>query len=61
MKYKIYKFVDGNNKEWYQVKRKWWIFWCWEYRTEFVGGVFVCENFLRKFDTFEDAKDWVEI
>lgn len=59
-KYKICKFVDGNNKEWYQVKRKWWIFWHWAYRTEFIGGEFVCANFLRKFDTFEDAKDWIE-
>jgi len=27
MKYKICKFKDANNKEWYQIKIKWWIFW----------------------------------
>lgn len=27
MKYKICKFQDANNKEWYQIKVKWWIFW----------------------------------
>jgi len=26
-KYKICKFVDGNGKEWYQVKKKGWLFW----------------------------------
>lgn len=24
MKYKICKFQDGNGKEWYQIKIKWW-------------------------------------
>jgi len=29
-KYKICKFVDGNGKEWYQVKKKiFFIFWEW--------------------------------
>jgi len=28
-KYKIYKFTDGNHKEWYQVKVKCWFLWSW--------------------------------
>jgi histone H3/H4 len=28
-KYKIYKFTDGNQNEWYQVKVKGWFFWNW--------------------------------
>jgi hypothetical protein len=26
-KYKICKFVNGNNKEWYQIQKKGWLFW----------------------------------
>ena len=60
MKYKICKLQNANGNEWYQVKIKGWLFWGWAYRTEFIGGEFVVQNFRRTFDTFEDAKKYIE-
>jgi hypothetical protein len=37
VKYKICKFKDANNKEWYQIKVKWWIFW-YNYETPDYGN-----------------------
>ena len=37
MKYKICKFKDANNTEWYQIKVKWWIFW-YNYETPTYGN-----------------------
>jgi len=36
-KYKICKFVDGNGKEWYQVKKKGWLFWRYLDKFERIG------------------------
>ena len=60
MKYKICKLVDGNGKEWYQVKIKGWLFWHWAYYSKFVGGEFVVQNFRITFDTFDDAQKYIE-
>lgn len=60
MKYKICKLVNGNGNEWYQVKIKGWLFWHWAYDTNFVGGEFCVQNFRRTFDTFDDAKKYIE-
>lgn len=58
MKYKICKFKNANDQEWYQIKVKWWIFW-YNYEAptygnydygfwEFVGD---------RFDTSEEAQE----
>jgi hypothetical protein len=55
MKYRIYKFVDANNKSWYQVKRKWFFFYRW------MGTMRNMDLFVvEKFRTLGLAKSWVE-
>jgi hypothetical protein len=61
MKYKICKFKDANNKEWYQIKVKWWIFW-YNYEAPTYGN-YDCsfwELYGDRFDTEELAQKKVK-
>jgi hypothetical protein len=57
-KYKICKFVDGNGKEWYQVKKKvFWIFW------QLLGEVKIFPSgriVPRKIEKFAEVKKHIE-
>jgi hypothetical protein len=55
--YKICKFVDGNGSEWYQVKKKGWLFW--RYLDEFEKiGLRSCRVIL-KFSSIEEANKYI--
>lgn len=56
MKYKICKLQNDNGKEWYQVKKRVWLFWFWA--RESYGPIDPI-LLVRKFDTFEKAQQWV--
>lgn len=58
MKYKICKLQDGNGKEWYQVKKKVWLFWRWARCAK--GPLEIPLILIHQFDTFELAQKWVE-
>lgn len=58
MKYKICKLQDGNDKEWYQVKKKGWLFWRWA--REAKGPLEFPVYIIHRFPTFKQAKRWVE-
>jgi len=53
-KYKICKFVNGNNKEWYQIQKKGWLFWSYLCTYEWFRDVEVPP--LRKILTFESIE-----
>ena len=57
--YKICKFVDGNGKEWYQVKKKiFFIFWQWLGETAlFPGG---CCIIPHKIEEITEAKKLIK-
>lgn len=56
-KYKIYKFTDGNQKEWYQVKVKYWFFWNWLGNT--CGGELPLFNPI-EYKDIESAQDAIK-
>lgn len=58
MKYKICKLVDGNDKEWYQVKKKGWLFWRWIKVAR--GPLEIAYYEPLTFDTFNKAQDWLQ-
>lgn len=49
-KYKICKFVNGNNEEWYQILEKEWFFWY------YITGY---SNLPRKFNTIDKANEYI--
>jgi len=57
-KYKICKFVDGNGKEWHQVKKKGWLFWRYLDTFEKIG-LRSCRVIL-KFSNIEEANKYIE-
>lgn len=58
MKYKICKMQDGNGKEWYQVKKKGWLFWRW---AKYASGPLALPVYLtHHFPTFGHAQKWVD-
>ena len=58
MKYKICKLVGWSGSEWYQVKKKGWLFWNWVGKCE--GPIELPVFVELKFSTFEDAANWIE-
>jgi hypothetical protein len=58
MKYKICKLVGSNGSEWYQVKKKGWLFWNWVGKCE--GGLEFPLFVELRFSTFENAAKWIE-
>ena len=62
-KYKICKFINGNGKEWYQIKRKGWIFWHYLSEYQYVGGPidFPPLRTILKFTSVEKAKIHIEM
>lgn len=64
MKYKIFKFTDGNGREWYQVKKKAIVFWYWIHRfygTKWGSRTLKPNSYsIRAFATLEVAQKWVE-
>jgi hypothetical protein len=57
-KYKICKFVNGNNEEWYQIRKKSWLFWYWVSDYEHVGSGML--RTVNKFFTIEQAKEYID-
>ena len=57
MKYKICKLVDGNGKEWYQVKEKRLLFWKWIKVAR--GPLEIAYYEPLTFNTFSKAKEWI--
>lgn len=58
MKYKICKLVDGNGKEWYQIKIKWWIFWYNYEKPTYSNYDFGFWEFIGdRFDTPEEVRE----
>lgn len=58
MKYKICKFKDANNKEWYQIKVKWWIFWYNYEKPTYCNHDYSFWEFIGdRFDTIEEAQE----
>jgi hypothetical protein len=61
-KYKICKFVNGNGKEWYQVKKKGWIFWSYLSSYEWFGHPEIPPiRIVIKFTSFDKAKKHIEM
>jgi hypothetical protein len=52
MKYKICKLIDGNGREWYQIKKKGWILWNWVCDSHFETEI--------EFSTEQSAKEYIE-
>jgi hypothetical protein len=57
-KYKICKFVNGNNEEWYQIRKKGWLFWYWISDYEYFGSGML--RTVNKFFTIEQAKEYID-
>jgi hypothetical protein len=57
-KYKICKFVDGNGKEWYQVKKKGWLFW--RYLDTFEKMALRSHRVILKLSNVEEANKYIE-
>lgn len=53
-KYKICKFVNENNHEWYQILKKGWFFW------SYVSSTSLILKTTLKFKSFEKAKEWID-
>lgn len=61
MKYKICKFQDGNDKEWYQIKIKWLFFWYnYEKITYANYDCAFWEFWGDRFDSKEDAQQRID-
>jgi hypothetical protein len=58
-KYKICKFVNENNYEWYQILKKGWFFWSYVSSYEWKGTSLAIKTTL-KFKSFEKAKEWID-
>jgi hypothetical protein len=56
-RYKICKFVDGNNEEWYQVRKRGLLFWYWSSDCELLGSGIL--RTVKKFFTIEQAKEYI--
>jgi hypothetical protein len=57
-KYKICKFSNGNNEEWYQIRKKGLLFWYWVSDYEYVGSGML--RSVNKFFTIEQAKEYID-
>jgi hypothetical protein len=58
-KYKICKFVNGNNEEWYQIRKKGLLFWSWISSYEYAGAG-LTTRYINKFFTIEQAKEYIK-
>jgi hypothetical protein len=60
IKYKICKFVNGNGEEWYQIKKKGWIFW--SYVSSYKGGApeFSPLRTIEKFYSMEQVQKFIK-
>lgn len=56
MKYKICKLQDSNGKEWYQIKKKGWLFWRWIYAAAGPLGHYEPLDFF----SFDQAINWIK-
>jgi hypothetical protein len=57
-KYKICKFVNGNNEEWYQIRKKGFLFWYWVSDYENIGSGIL--RTVNKFLIIEQAKEYIK-
>lgn len=55
-KYKICKFVNGNEEEWYQILKKGWLFWSYMSSYTGVGSL----RTIDKFSNIEQAKKYIQ-
>ncbi len=61
-RYKICKFINGNNKEWYQIQKRGWLFWSYLSSYQYVGPFdFPPLKTVLKFDSIEKAKSHIEM
>jgi hypothetical protein len=56
-RYKICKFVNGNNEEWYQIRKKGLLFWYYISDCELLGSGIL--HTVKKFFTIEQAKKYI--
>jgi len=58
--YKICKFVDGNGSEWYQIKKKGWLFWSYLSGYEFSPYDYPPLRRIFKFESVEKASEYIK-
>ena len=54
MKYKIFKFENGLDRTWYQIKLKWWLFFFWVKERNFSS------EYIKSFQTEEECRKWIK-
>lgn len=59
-KYKICKFVNGNEEEWYQVMKRGWLYWYYMYGYKGGAPEFSPCKVVSTFFTIEQAQDYVK-
>ena len=60
MKYKICKFVNGNEEEWYQVMKRGWLYWYYMYGYKGGAPEFSPCKVVSTFFTIEQAQDYIK-
>jgi hypothetical protein len=61
-KYKICKFVNGNGREWYQIRKKGYFFWHYLFSYKYMGPLdFPPLKTVLKFDSFDEAEKYVKM
>jgi hypothetical protein len=61
-KYKICKFVNGNDKEWYQIQKRGWLFWSYLSSYQYIGPLdFPPLKTILKFDHIDKAKKYIDM
>jgi hypothetical protein len=59
-KYKICKFVNGNEEEWYQVMKRGWLYWYYMYGYKGGAPEFSPCKVVSTFFTIEQAQDYIK-
>jgi hypothetical protein len=58
--YKICKFVNGNEEEWYQVMKRGWLYWYYMYGYKGGAPEFSPCKVVSTFFTIEQAQDYIK-
>ncbi len=59
-RYKICKFVNGNEEEWYQVMKRGWLYWYYMYAYKGGAPEFSPCKVVSTFFTIEQAQDYIK-
>ena len=61
-KYKICKFVNGNGREWYQIRKKGYFLWHYISSYKYIGPLdFPPLKTILQFDSFDEAEKYVKM